>query len=551
MNTIDRYICATWAAAPLILVASHDPQADARSLSAAISRANSETASLRQEHGGAADTKYSHRYYWSAALGLIPLETKEARQETDSLQPQGEFAKDPDGMLGWLNNLSDDDEPVTVYTDHVDLFLGESATVSRDTIYQISGQYGTMKANPQRQLVILHPDVFSKTPPLIAAEAIFLEMELPDTEARRHLLRSLMRDLADMKLKASQMDMLVHASASLTAYEIEQAVSIAFPSHSLSGEEGDDSLLQEMVRQFQGVVVHKLKRLSCLKLLKDRNKFDDIVGFNDAKSYLMDATKPQSDERLRFKGALFTGVPGAGKSLIAKALGNEAGLPVVLFDFSALLHGIVGNSEANLREALAVIDSLGLCVVIIDEIDKALGGTGGENDGGVMRRLIGKFLTWMNDRTSEAILIATSNSLDGLPPEFKRAGRWDVLYFVDAFDREQLEACIDLYSRSYKVDCTGMADLILETDQKWTGAEVAQCVRYIARTGCSVNDSVERIIPVTSAMGDGKYQSLLEAASKLCVSVNNGKPLKGYTASKKAAGGDDARRVGKLRIKKG
>jgi SpoVK/Ycf46/Vps4 family AAA+-type ATPase len=129
---------------------------------------------------------------------------------------------------------------------------------------------------------------------------------------------------------------------------------------------------------------------------------------------------------------LLVGVPGCGKSLTAKAIATAWGIPLLRMDLGALKSKFVGESEANLRRAFRTIESVGRCVVWLDEVEKALAGaTQGAADGGVSSDALGAILGWMQDRQGEAFVIATANDVSALPPELLRKGRWDEVWFVD------------------------------------------------------------------------------------------------------------------------
>ena len=95
-----------------------------------------------------------------------------------------------------------------------------------------------------------------------------------------------------------------------------------------------------------------------------------------------------------------------------------------------LLEGHVGESEKHMVEALRMVEAMAPCVLWIDEIEKAFSGSNsGSSDGGVMRRMFGKFLTWMQEKTTPCFVFATSNDISELPPELFRSERFDDKFF--------------------------------------------------------------------------------------------------------------------------
>ena len=135
------------------------------------------------------------------------------------------------------------------------------------------------------------------------------------------------------------------------------------------------------------------------------------------------------------KGVLLLGVPGCGKSLSAKAVASEWTLPLLKLDPSNLYNKYVGESESNFKRAMKAAERMAPVVLWIDELEKAFASGGGE-DGGVSQRILGTFLSWMQDRQGDVFVVATANDIQALPPEFLRKGRFDEIFFVDLPDGE-------------------------------------------------------------------------------------------------------------------
>jgi SpoVK/Ycf46/Vps4 family AAA+-type ATPase len=147
---------------------------------------------------------------------------------------------------------------------------------------------------------------------------------------------------------------------------------------------------------------------------------------------------------------------------------------------NSLKSKFVGESEGNLRRALKTIEAIGPCVVLIDEIEKVLqGATSGSADGGVSSDALGTILSWMQDRTSEAFVIATANDVTALPPELLRKGRFDELWFVDLPNAVERKAVIQAALKQYKRDPAVLKlrldDIAAATDG-FTGSEIAALV---------------------------------------------------------------------------
>jgi len=175
------------------------------------------------------------------------------------------------------------------------------------------------------------------------------------------------------------------------------------------------------------------------------------------------------------KGVLLLGVQGCGKSLASKAIAGGFGVPLVRLDFGTLYNKYQGETEKNLREALASTELLAPCVLWIDEIEKGL--AGGGDDGGVSRRVLGYLLTWMAERKAKVFVVATANTVDELPAELLRKGRFDEIFFVDLPKAEVREAIFALHLTRRKLNSASF-DLpaMAAASDGFSGAEIEQTI---------------------------------------------------------------------------
>jgi SpoVK/Ycf46/Vps4 family AAA+-type ATPase len=178
------------------------------------------------------------------------------------------------------------------------------------------------------------------------------------------------------------------------------------------------------------------------------------------------------------KGVLLLGVQGAGKSLAAKCVAGAWQLPLFRMDFGALYQKYHGETERNIREALAMADAMSPCVLWMDEIEKGIAAdTGGDADGGVSRRVLGTLLTWMNERASRVFLVATANDISRLPPELLRKGRFDEIFFVDLPPAAGREEILRIHLRRNKQDAAAFDVARLATaSDGFSGAEIEQAI---------------------------------------------------------------------------
>lgn len=227
-----------------------------------------------------------------------------------------------------------------------------------------------------------------------------------------------------------------------------------------------------------------LRRDGVLEYVSVEETMDEVAGLEGLKGWLAKRRALLADpERAREyglpfpKGVLLLGVPGCGKSLCAKAVAAEWGLPLLRFDSASLYEKFVGESEKNLRRALHGAERVAPAVLWIDEIEKAFSSGGEDADGGVSARVLGAFLSWMQDRAGDVFVVATANDVQRLPPELLRKGRFDEVFFVDLPSPEARAQVFALHLRRRKLD-PARFDLpaLVAATEGFSGAEIEQCV---------------------------------------------------------------------------
>lgn len=206
--------------------------------------------------------------------------------------------------------------------------------------------------------------------------------------------------------------------------------------------------------------------------------FANVGGLENLKSWL--AKRQQAfllppDNVDAPKGILLLGVQGSGKSLAAKAVAGLWGLPLLRLDFGALYNKYIGESEKNLRDALKLADSMSPCVLWLDEVEKGIAGQ--SNDDGTSQRVLGTLLTWMAEKKQPVFIVATSNNIANLPPEFIRKGRLDEIFFVDLPDEKIRSDIFSIHLSKRKQDPAAFDLKALATASSgFSGAEIEQAV---------------------------------------------------------------------------
>ena len=203
---------------------------------------------------------------------------------------------------------------------------------------------------------------------------------------------------------------------------------------------------------------------SILKLEKSSGK--KASGLENLEAYLKskcpivkDIDKHKQERMLEApKGVLMAGIPGSGKSLMAKYTAHLLGLPLIRMDMGDVQNKYVGESERRMEEALNLVNAMSPCVLWVDEIEKSLAGSQrGEGSSDVVTRLFGKFLNWLQEKEEKNVccfVFATANDVSSLPSELFRSGRFDAKYYTYMPTAEEcgeiFESLIEYQNHVYK-----------------------------------------------------------------------------------------------------
>lgn len=214
---------------------------------------------------------------------------------------------------------------------------------------------------------------------------------------------------------------------------------------------------------------------------------DNVAGMAGLKHWIEHRRNAFSQSAIEFgieppKAVALVGVPGTGKSLAAKATAHELRVPLLRLDFGKVFGKWVGESESRMRAALAMVASMGRVVLMVDEIDKALGGIGGGGtDSGTSSRVLGAFLTWMQENKSGCLVMVTANRIDGLPPELFRKGRMDQIFSVGLPNGDQRKEvlAVHLRKRNRSIEDFDQSELqaFVRASEDYVPAEIEQALK--------------------------------------------------------------------------
>jgi len=241
---------------------------------------------------------------------------------------------------------------------------------------------------------------------------------------------------------------------------------------------------------------------------KDRvGNINNLRHFLDTQKKIINNIEKYNPQMRKPKGVLLVGAPGCGKSEAAKSVAAILEKPLLRLDIGALMGQYVGVSEHNLIEAIRIAEAASPCVLWIDEIEKAFAGFSNSDTGNdiTVMRMVGYFLTWMQERKSLVYLVATANRLDDLRPELLRKGRWDKIMYLSYPDKNGI---VDIFNK-----CLSKYHLKLDVSTA------------INNSGHCENELFEEMVSLiyNQEMSGADIDSIIvEAYNSLFISVNDG-----------------------------
>ena len=261
-------------------------------------------------------------------------------------------------------------------------------------------------------------------------------------------------------------------------FEITQILNLAYQ-NSGTIEAGDLSLIIEEKEQI-------IAKSGVLEILKLDDSIDDVGGLDRMKDWLRKKSQvlDRLNEAVKYgvdipKGLMIVGMPGCGKSLTAKATAKLFGVPLIRLDVGKLLGKYVGESESNMRRAISIAEAISPCVLWVDEIEKAFSGigqSGGSHE--VTTRLFGFFLTWLQEKDNTVFVVATSNDISCLPPEFLRKGRFDEIFLVDFPNADERKSIFEIHLKKRGKWSTDIDVVqLLKKTEGFSGADIESVVK--------------------------------------------------------------------------
>lgn len=368
-------------------------------------------------------------YEWNETNGYIDFETKAPLQEDCSFERMLDQLKVPDLL----------NRKILVFKDIIP-YLDEPRIVSK-----IKGLARMINQGVDATVIIVSSVLV--IPKDIEKYVTILEMDYLNTEEIKAVIHSFVKENLNQQVEACLVEEFALAFKGLTEFEILNLLALSYAD--------DGELTRKDLRLIFDQKQQMIKKAGILEMIPLKETIHDIGGLENLKAWFIKKAKvyKNMNNAKKYgvdmpKGVLIAGVPGCGKSLNAKAAANLFEVPLLRLDMGRLMGKYVGESEGNLRSAIALAEAISPCVLWIDELEKAFAGIGGSGGGAeVTTRLFGNFLTWMQEKESPTFVVATANDITQLPPELLRKGRFDEIFYVGLPNKEEREKIFNIHIR--------------------------------------------------------------------------------------------------------
>jgi len=358
---------------------------------------------------------------------------------------------------------------------------------------QVYKDFARSLPETKKRLVILTIPGFV-LPPELQNDITVLDFDLPSFAELRDVYHRTLEALDRTKRPHyldDDIDRIISAGGGMTSHEFESAVSRALIANR--------ALLprlpiETMTAEVLAVKVEAVKRTEVLEVMPVGN-MEEVGGLENLKAWVIERRACFGQDAADYgidplKGILLAGPPGTGKSLVSKAIAWSLSLPLIKFDVSRVFGSLVGQSEARVDEALRTAQAMAPCVLFLDEIDKALGGSHeGGGDSGVTKRVLGKILTWLQENDAPIFCVFSANRVEQLPTELIRRGRLDEIFSVSVPNATERREIFNIHLKKRKVDpATVNLDEAIEASEGYVPAELEAAVKDAKITAFNAPD---------------------------------------------------------------
>src|SRR5208283_140625 len=287
----------------------------------------------------------------------------------------------------------------------------------------------------------------------------------------------------------------------------------------------------EIVRAFFETKQQIIRKSGIMEFVDNDAALDDLGGIENLKKWLERRESAFGLDNISTgaklpKGVLIMGISGCGKSLFVKAIATRWRLPLIRLEMASVYGGAFGSPESSLRKAFRTAEAIAPCVLWIDEIEAGISYQGFKAEGGSASRVLGSFLTWMQEKRAPVFVAATANAIEMLPAEVLRKGRFDDIFYMGLPDEKAREEIFRIHMKKQDIDPSGIdIPILARLAKRLSGAEIEQVVKSAAFEALAdkrpvVEEDVLAVLRVTVSLAvtmDEQIKSLEAWAFKRAV----------------------------------
>lgn len=410
-------------------------------------------------------------YEWNQTNGYIDFENKAPMMEDCTLEWMLDQLKIKEMMHNKIIVLKD----ITSYLDDPKI------------VSKIKGIAKMINQGADANVIIVSNTIV--IPKELEKFITILEMDYLNTEEITNIIQTFIIENGLNSVKEQLIEEFSMAFKGLTEFEINHLLALSY------SEEGE--LTRKDLKLIFDQKQQMIKKSGILEMIPQKETINDIGGLENLKEWFFKKSKVYKNiEKAKEygvdvpKGVLIAGVSGCGKSLNAKAAANLFEVPLLRLDMGRLMGKYVGESEGNLRNAIALAEAISPCVLWIDELEKAFAGIGGYGGGAeVTTRLFGNFLTWMQEKESTTFVVATANDITKLPPEILRKGRFDEIFYIGLPSDIERERIFEIHIKKRRpsdLKNIKISDLVANT-KGFSGADIEGVIKEVVESAFADN----------------------------------------------------------------
>jgi len=413
-----------------------------------------------------------------------------------------EASQDPVAAIRWA--VEQPDHGVYIFLD-MHWYWDTSPEIQRQLI-----QFAQQRSNVRKCLVFVASNI--AIPTALSNHIVHLTQPMPNASEISAFLQSSRESDPFLDQILDQEDALrkmVLAAQGLDLVRLERALRLAKITR---GQQ-----LQEVVDALHRDKKQALEQTGIIEFIDNTLDDSQVGGMGNLKHWMEKRERAFGSAELAQgqnlpSGVLLMGISGCGKSLFVKAIAARWSLPLLRLDMATIYSGTHGTPEQSLHRACQLAEAMAPCVLWIDEIESGVSEQGFKSGGGSSSRVLGYFLTWMQEKSSPVFVAATANAIETLPAEVLRKGRFDEIFYIALPGLSERQEIFRIHLSAHGLDAQSFDPQTLAHSSKgFSGAEIEQAVSsacfeaLAAQRQMSQRDIMEaigRTVPISVTMAE-------------------------------------------------